>query len=202
MSWQCFMLEPTLRGRRALRRFTWSSETQCPVYPNWGHDASTPIEDGDMHRNPAGYFDCDDKNVPHDDPRWPTQCACGYQFADSDQWQVSVNQIYRAEDGREFTIHPSRADQAPAGAMWRSEWLEPHMAGPDGISLTMVLPDGHHWTIDGPSTSGGGWTRTGTPPMITVRPSILTPHYHGWLTDGVLSDDLDGTLAVYLAGKT
>jgi hypothetical protein len=62
------------------------------------------------------------------------------------------------------------------------------------LPLTVMLPDGGVWCVDArASTPGaGGWDVTGTPPNITVRPSILTDRYHGWLTDGVLSDDLDG----------
>ncbi|HET7559244.1 MAG TPA: hypothetical protein VFK80_04730 [Limnochordia bacterium] len=42
-----------------------------------------------------------------------------------------------------------------------------------------------------------GWTVSGEPPNITVHPSILinpdSPNgYHGWLRDGILSDDIDG----------
>lgn len=38
-----------------------------------------------------------------------------------------------------------------------------------------------------------GWKVSGTPPRITVEPSIHYPdYYHGWLKDGVISDDCDG----------
>jgi hypothetical protein len=192
VTWQCVLLEPTDRARRALRRFTFSEAGTCPLHGTWGHDASVPIEDGTLQFTPEGYYKADSKDVPHDDSRWPNACACGYTFTADDHWQVSVFRLYEAPDGRAYTIHPGRDDRAPAGAMWRSDWLEPQMAGPDGISLTMMLPDGYEWAIDGPATSGGHWTRTGTPPHITARPSILSPGYHGWLTDGVLSDDLEG----------
>lgn len=40
--------------------------------------------------------------------------------------------------------------------------------------------------------SDHGWTVTGEAPNITVRPSInAVGVYHGWLTDGVLSDGLE-----------
>lgn len=79
--------------------------------------------------------------------------------------------------------------------MWAVWWIPKgdSWTGPDGLCLSVCLPDGTHWMIDGPSSSDGpGWERSGTPPLITARPSILTRQYHGWLTDGVLSDDLDG----------
>lgn len=38
-----------------------------------------------------------------------------------------------------------------------------------------------------------GWTITGLPPRLTASPSIhILDKYHGWLRDGVLTDDVDG----------
>lgn len=38
-----------------------------------------------------------------------------------------------------------------------------------------------------------GWTVTGAPPHITCAPSInAIGDWHGWLRDGVLSDDVEG----------
>lgn len=195
MSWQCFMLEPTSRARRALRRFTFGTDKPCPR-SDYGHNASTPIEDGDVITAGDGTWRVED-NVPHDDPRWPTVCACGYAFTDDDRWQVHGEQLWRAPDGKAYTVVGWRDDGAPAGAMWDAPWHHDiaDWVGPDGMSLNVMLPDGTPWFIDGPSRTGGHWTRTGTPPNVTARPSILSPHYHGWLTDGVLSDDLDGNLA-------
>ena len=58
--------------------------------------------------------------------------------------------------------------------------------------LILRLPDGTDWLVDGLSTSGGGWDISGEAPNITARPSIQSPGFHGWLTNGVLSDDLEG----------
>jgi hypothetical protein len=35
---------------------------------------------------------------------------------------------------------------------------------------------------------GEGWTVSGPPDKLTAQPSIAVDGYHGWLTDGVLSD--------------
>ncbi len=192
----CFMIEPTDRGHRELRRFTFrdAGAEACPLAQRgyYGHDASTPIDDALLEISAQGIYHAWAEDIADDDPRWPTHCACGYAFTPDDERQVATERIYTAEDGQEYTLHPSRPDRPPAGAMWRSDWLEPEMAGPDGISLSVMLPGGYEWAIDGPSTSGGGWTRTGTPPKITANPSIKSPNYHGWLQDGVLSDDIDG----------
>lgn len=40
---------------------------------------------------------------------------------------------------------------------------------------------------------GDGWIVTGDLPNITVSPSInILGHYHGWIKNGELSDDVDG----------
>ena len=63
----------------------------------------------------------------------------------------------------------------------------------------LCLPNGGHWNIYGRMADGSpGWDVTGELPNITARPSILAnannvhKEYHGWLTNGVLSDDLGG----------
>jgi hypothetical protein len=64
----------------------------------------------------------------------------------------------------------------------------PHYRGPDGRTLIVRLPDRRDWIIDGPSSNGNGWTRTGLPEdgTLDVNPSILTPEYHGFLRNGAL----------------
>lgn len=65
--------------------------------------------------------------------------------------------------------------------------------------LKVMLPNGMRFCVDSKPTGGGsGWDVTGKPPNITVHPSInyngfSRQHgYHGWLQNGVLSDDVDG----------
>jgi len=64
--------------------------------------------------------------------------------------------------------------------------------------LFVVLPNGEEFCVDFAQSqhrgqSGQGWTVTGTPPAITVSPSInCEGRFHGWLTGGVLSDDCEG----------
>jgi hypothetical protein len=74
--------------------------------------------------------------------------------------------------------------------MWTADWMQ--WSGPDGHSLCVMTPGGE-WLIDGPARDDENrraWTRIGTPPNITVKPSILMRTYHGFLTNGVLSDSL------------
>jgi len=63
--------------------------------------------------------------------------------------------------------------------------------------LFVILPDKILWCIDGCCWSNGehygGWTVTGEAPNITVQPSInIGGAYHGWLQNGVISDDCEG----------
>lgn len=117
------------------------------------------------------------------DGRWPTKCAvCGYVFVDGDEWQIGTDPIYRREDtGQEGPL-----SEFPPGALWEGFWLQDFHKGDDGKCWVVKLPDGVAWAIDGLSRDGKPWTRTGTAPKLTARPSILTPGYHGFLTDGVL----------------
>lgn len=60
--------------------------------------------------------------------------------------------------------------------------------------LIVMLPGRHYFCVDGQCFSAerghyDGWNVTGTPPQITVTPSInMEGRYHGFLTNGVLSD--------------
>lgn len=177
----CHYLEAVPRIRRSLRRFRRGDE-KCPK-PLGGFD----------YCNAENYLDEIDHPVktviqafdfPHDDPRWPTVCpGCGAAFADTDRWQVFVDALYKRTDTGETVVFR----EAQPGAMWDAWWMPDNYRGPDGLALVLKLPGGHTWMIDGASSSGGKWTRSGTPPKITASPSILVPgSYHGWLRDGVL----------------
>jgi hypothetical protein len=59
-----------------------------------------------------------------------------------------------------------------------------------------MLPNNHLLCVDYKYTGKeNGWVVTGEAPNITTMPSInsfANPGYHGWLKDGILSDDLEG----------
>jgi hypothetical protein len=182
---QCFMIESTDRARCSLRRYVSSDKAKCSG-PFGYHNAHTPI--GDRVLDPAALprvFSLADKSQPlHNDSQWPSKCEhCDYIFAADDEWQLFYDVLYaRVDNGAEMTLRT-----APPGAMWDADWLPEK--GPDGRSLVVKLPPGgmiDEWHVDGPSNNGPGWTRSGEAPRITANPSILTPHYHGWLRDGVL----------------
>lgn len=81
-----------------------------------------------------------------------------------------------------------------ASAEYKRDWADKR------APICVRLPDGTAWNVD--THYGGryendapGWTITGEAPRITAHPSVnVQGSYHGWLTDGVLSDDLDGRI--------
>lgn len=189
------MLEETDRVRLSLRRYT---EPGCHGPGSWGyHDASAPIGDAKVIWEPAPDRDGlylalrpERLTIVEDDPRWPQKCRwCEHRFAGF-PFNPQVNQhLYyrRADTGAETLLH-----EAPHGAVWFAPWMGKSWSGPDGKSVMVKVPDNIDWCVDGPAGNAPGveraWTRTGVPPKLTVRPSIQTPNYHGYLTDGVLAE--------------
>jgi len=97
----------------------------------------------------------------------------------------------------------------PPGAMLDAYWRRDTVhVGADGISLVIVLPPekrrsdtgeidnrGNWWNVDGPNFNNATWNRTGDPrdpTSLSITPSINTPDYHGFVTAGVLTNDLGG----------
>jgi hypothetical protein len=149
--------------------------------------------------------DYDTREWPRESPLWPVQCVCGYTFADTDQWQVFTDRLYRRVDnGKLVTLR----DAIP-GMMYDAYWFKPYQewCGPDGLALHVVLPNGRTWHIDGVAsncTMKDGpehkcWVRHGIPPALTVDKNGFTcaagagsiqsynPDWHGFLSDGILS---------------
>lgn len=194
------MIEPSPYARRLLRRFTWTDDTlkgPCPVHKS-GHNrifvveavrAAPPYEDGLLGQVVTGEY--------AGDPRWPKLCPCGYEFRESDQWQGMEERLYHgAPDGRLYTTHDP---DLPVGACWEGPWLkDTAWIGPDGLSFFVRMPSGYEFMMDGPASnnpSPKGWTRVGTPPFFTIRPSILqhgADGYHGFIDDGIVSECHDG----------
>ncbi|SFR08799.1 hypothetical protein [Desulfoscipio geothermicus] len=91
------------------------------------------------------------------------------------------------------------------GDMWFAPWINGHSElSPEYKQkfkgkrppICVQLPNGHIWCVDTKfAGQEHGWTVFGTPPWITVYPSVSIPGpngYHGWLVNGVLTDDLEG----------
>lgn len=193
MPWTCVLLEETNRASLALRRYAADLTAPCPA--GYYHEARTLIGTAPLSIDAEGNWHVDIRQPPPTDPRWPIRCACGYEFNEADNRQLAPSRLYTRQDtGAELTL-----DEAEPGMIWEAPWyVDVGWHGTDGRSFVMRLPGNGEWAIDAVSTSGGRWERTGEPPNITVRPSILShgsatrKEYHGFLTDGVLSDDLEG----------
>lgn len=198
---QCYWVEPTGECRWGLRRFAWTAASDregndpTELCPDGGHNASVELEGAHaVERTEEGYVGPLPKDlVPHDDPRWPKECAtCGRPFPDTDEWQVNVLEDWARTDTGEV-VSRNGVRGLPPGAMWDAWWWPHRYRHPDGISLCVQLPDGLGWLVDGPPRDAppeAHWERTGdpraVPPTVSATPSILTPGYHGFLTGGKL----------------
>lgn len=220
MSVHCFMIHPTERDRRWLRRYhsrtnADGAELDPCAGPDGYHQARVRIEDGVALKSPEGYHYS--PKPDRSDPRWPVQCeACGYRFADTDEWQVFCDLIYTDAAGAEYTLR-----DGPPGAMLYAWWLwdprrpedlaelpamrEAARAGNKFLSimyleqwaekrppLQVFCPNGRPWIVDATANNGPGWTVTGEPPLITCAPSIAVTGYHGFLQGGVFTADVEG----------
>ena len=82
-----------------------------------------------------------------------------------------------------------RVGRGPDGPMLDpgDMWHEPELDGEHGECWAVVLPNGRIWRTN-VSGSDGYWTVTGTPPQITVSPSIndTDPRggWHGFIRNG------------------
>ena len=176
---------PAGKYMRVLRRFVLSPDRDCPAAYGY-HNAVAElglVPDG--QQRPGR-----DDDHPHDKPGWPAECACGYQFRPEDSWQRADNEVYRLPDGTEFTLGGSLGMAAPPGTMIRVPWFD-DIDPERGEAWNVVLPDGGEWITTQKARGGGHWTVTGTPPLITVSPSIWHNQpdgWHGWIRDGALVD--------------
>jgi hypothetical protein len=183
---RCVWFERVQKMARSYRRF--SFDHQCEYKPGVMSycNAQVPMDIIPMEGDTIG----GQTLPPKDDPNWPTKCErCSRPFDEKDHWQVFCDWIFmNTETGEEVKFR-----DLPVGAMYNTHWYGADMRGADGLSLTIILPDRTPWCIDGYASNNGqreprAWSRTGTPPKVTASPSIMTPGYHGWLRDGVLTD--------------
>lgn len=126
----------------------------------------------------------------------------GEKATETGEGYVAHRPLYRDDEGNVFCLvdEPFTADDgrmiqpAPVGAMWDGDWyreFEDFMPGADGRILMVRTPAGD-WVVDQRNRLGGGWTRTGEAPNVTVSPSIRIrtggAEYHGFLRDGWLEE--------------
>ncbi len=86
--------------------------------------------------------------------------------------------------------------ETPISDTHRLYLLAPEHA--DRRPLVVRMPGPVHFAVYGPEIGEArigpkGWVVTGDPPAITLSPSVHCPGvYHGYIQDGVITDDLDG----------
>ncbi len=196
MPWPLFLLTETTLVQLVYRRFTFHERSApCPHAPRNGHNAQVVIGEADGVFTHDGYLESLEPDLS--DTRWRdvSTCACGYLFTPADPRQVVQRLFYADAVGSRYLVDPGveSAFRAPAGAMWEAPWgrtsADPWV-GPDGKCYIIRLPDGTDWCMDCPSSGGGRWDRTGVVPHHVT--AIQSAGYHGWLRNGLLSDDVEG----------
>jgi hypothetical protein len=209
-----FFLHPVEDQRRVvLRRYSrndasdavTSASNPCPLRPGaWSyHDAQVVLAPASPTAKAESL--AAELEAARADARWPTGCACGYVFSETDAWQANVEHLYRrASDGALFTLK-----DAPVGAMWDAAWYrgedgrggEP-WTGPDGLSLVVKTPGGD-WLVD-QEASNCDRTQWATRPEGGQRWSGRT-HYcwvrHGDPRTGIVHVDKNGTTCGAGAGS-
>jgi hypothetical protein len=196
MGIKCFLVTGTLRARLSLRRY-WGDNECAGSY----HNALTPIGEGTYLRNGDARSIHLVERLDPNETRWPTACEkCGAVVPDAAEKQLFSDHIYVDVAGKEYSLR----DPIP-GMMWDAWWSPECWKGPDGLSLVVNCPNGAQWMIDGPASNCTQkddqgpygvahrcWTRTGTPPLISVGKgygktcaagggSIQARDYHGFL---------------------
>ena len=94
---------------------------------------------------------------------------------------VWTTMLFRAPDGSlvdyrklkvgAIFVHPTRGIRVKL----------PGLSGTNGWDMEQEGSPGHHWKV------------TGTIPLVTATPSINCVNvYHGYVTDGVVTDDVEG----------
>lgn len=228
MSVECFLLEPTDKSRRFLRRYAMSAISaggKCETCSGGYHSARVLIGDFKSMVDDKGFESSPNAREYAKSRRWPKQAECGYKFTDDDARQVFVEHIYKRFDTSELMT----LREAPPGAMWEAWWMGERWQGPDGKSICVRCPGDCDWIIDSQARNCDSkcvkcarpynahehdkaicdgyedsapehrcWIRHGTPPMLTVDKngntcgagagSIQTSNWHGFLTNGVLSE--------------
>lgn len=193
MPWKMYLIERSPYCRRSLRRF-FNSEGK-PHDPNHYHDETVVIDEKFFQPGDENGRSCE-KGDYEDDPRWPKTCACGYSFTPEDHWQVNEERLWSGSlDGE---LYPIR--EHPPGATWACDWFPEegpngHFTGPDGKAWAVMLPAGVEWMIYSYASGNpkSKWTVQGAPPNITVSPSISQVGiYHGYIRNGVITDDCEG----------
>jgi hypothetical protein len=159
---ECFLVRPSSRARRGLRRYVSSlnAPTVPPCTGRGYHDAIAWIDelhvvhgrDGVSRLEASG---ADQVEAFAGDPRWPAACAycTDYAFLENDERQIFWEVVWERADDPRVTM--TLREPLP-GAMYYADWYgrgEAWSCGPDGRALIVVTPDRHPWHIDGTASN-------------------------------------------------
>lgn len=197
-----FFLTPTILHNRSLRRIC--SKHGCGWYMT---SAAIGRVEGESFTSGEVAWD-------RADSRWPTKCEkCGTPFKSVDLWLVDHERLYRRGDSSELVTLRDAPPGACWDAGWFRDGSRADRKlgcgariGPDGRTLVVRCPDGHDWIIDSRASNCTKkddnahwcWVRHGKPEDGTLHVdkngntcaagagSIQTPHWHGFLHNGVL----------------
>ena len=113
--------------------------------------------------------------------------------------------------GWKIVLHEKRPEHPKVGDLFPAPWilqrqknfgLSPQyfaLPEPRRLPLTIILPGGTPFCIDEMARARGdyygvGWAVSGDPATsLTLAPSVnIVGAYHGWIRDGVISEDVEG----------
>lgn len=108
-----------------------------------------------------------------------------------DMWFYAADEWHAHDGSFEERFRPGGVDH---GLLAPEYWRDNYANRPPLCVQIPGVPSDWTFYVDSKSSDGvSGWAVTGEPPNITVSPSIHAfGVYHGWLQNGVLSDDIDG----------
>lgn len=189
--WKLFMTRESGFCQRSLCRYGAGGHDRCPK--SGYHNAEVVIDP--QFLSDRSIHDVTEMGVSQykDDVRWPKECACGYVFHPEDYWQVNIDRLYAgALDGKLYRLR-----DLPPGAVWRATWIEDanchHYGNAKGEVWAVQMPNMVEFLIFQKDNEGRGWDVTGELPKITLSPSInQVGSYHGYIQDGVISEDCEG----------
>lgn len=115
-------------------------------------------------------------------------------------WKLRHNPIPNGDGKHEFPLQVGDWWYCPwlLGPLWKKEdYLSSKyfaLPEPRRAPVCIRLPGGMDWVIDSNASNlTGGWDVSGPEGQWTLSPSInFIGSYHGWLQNGVISDDCEG----------
>jgi hypothetical protein len=116
---------------------------------------------------------------------WPCYLVeyvpCDPSIPDPERPGVSFTALWKTPDGEILDFRKLKV-----GAIWKHPTR--------GITVKLPGFSGMNgWAMEQEGSPGNRWTVTGEIPNVTATPSVnCVGTYHGWVTNGVVTDDCEG----------